>query len=301
MAFVFLREPGESNNEAVARCAEQALAAGPMASTIRVADYIAFLDAFAGRGKAIKDTATSCAMFGGACCIHAEAQEPRPPPPARAITTWAGVRGFVEDDPRTPEIEGAWIPADKLPNGVLRGDLPYICSTRGQMPLGNGKVYTWTHWQAAANGHLIVALDDGWIVRTAEGGGSPGGTGCRLSAAAKDLRTLSRPFRGVWRPNLMPGRRRADADTEPAPPPRSEPPAFLPLRRHDYGDSVRAWQRRLVAAGYELPKSTRENGTLDGDFGGETEQATKDCQRDNLLPQTGVVDRKTWEHAEAKR
>lgn len=203
----------------VADVAEEWLAAGPMAATIRTADYVRFLDAFAGKGASIKNTATSCAMFAGACLIHAGVQSQRPPPKARGITTWLGVHGF----------SGSWIPRALLEaEGVKRDDIWYICSERGSMPLGDGRVYTWTTWPAAANGHVGIARDDGWIVRTAEGGGAPGGTGCRLSDAPKDLRALSRTFRGVWRPNLMPGRRRGD--TEPAPPP-SWPPAPTDRRK----------------------------------------------------------------------
>ena len=294
---LFLRADDESNNDAVARCAEEALAAGPMASTLRVADYIAFLDAYAGKGKAIKGTATSCAMFAGACLIHAGALPPRPPPKARGITTWLGVPGFI----------GSWIPEALLgADGVQRGDVWYICSERGSMPLGDGRVYTWTTWPAAANGHVGIARANGWIVPTAEGGGSPGGTGCRLSATAKDLRKMGRGFRGVWRPDRMPALKREPADTEPAPPPSSQPPpvwvppSAIGLKRNDYSDTVRVWQMRLAAAGHKLPKSTRADGSFDGDFGAETERATLAVQRENLLPQTGVVDRVTWEKAVRK-
>jgi hypothetical protein len=93
----------------------------------------------------------------------------------------------------------------------------------------------------------------------------------------------------------------AEHPTEPAPPPSSQPPPhvvpWVSLRRHDYGARVREWQARLVAAGHALPKSTRKDGTLDGDFGDETEAATRAVQCAALLPQTGIVDRKTWEHA----
>lgn len=291
MTFVFLRGNDESNNAAVARCAEQALAAGPMASTLRVGDYTAYLDAFAGKGKAIKGTATSCAMFVGACLIHAGVLPPRPPPKARGITTWIGVPGFI----------GSWIPEALLgAEGVQRGDVWYICSERGSMPLGDGRVYTWTSWPAAANGHVGIARANGWVVPTAEGGGSPGGTGCRLSATAKDLRAMGRGFRGVWRPDRMPALKRETADTEPAqPPPVWVPPSAIGLKRHAYGDTVQIWQLRLQAAGYSLPRSFSK-GKPDGDFGVETEAATKAVQRDNLLPQTGVVDRSTWEKAVRK-
>ncbi len=203
-AFVFLRADGETDNDAVARCALEALAPGPMGHTIRGADYENFLSGAYGNGRAARTIATSCAVFAGACCIHAGAQKPRPIPKARAITTWLGVKGFIEDDPdTTPLIEGAWIPSDDL-DALLRGDVFYICSTAGRINLGGGKVYEWARWEAAANGHVgIVTTGEGWLWSTAEGGGSPGGTICRASAEPKDVRKLSRTFRGVWRPNLM--------------------------------------------------------------------------------------------------
>lgn len=203
-AFVFLREDGEPAGDRVARCAEQALAAGPMANTVRGDDYEAFLSAAYGDGKTARTIATSCAVFAGACCILAEVQKPRGIPKARAITTWLGVRGFIEDDEATEDvIEGAWIPLADL-DAPKRGDVFYICSTAGSIgKKGTPSYYAWTRWEAAANGHVGIVLDGGFVTKTAEGGGSPGGTGCRMSLAPKDIRALGRTLRGVWRPESM--------------------------------------------------------------------------------------------------
>ncbi len=265
-----------------------------MAATVRTADYVQFLDDAYGdgdmilnTGKALKNVATSCAMFAGGCCINAGVQEKRPPPRARAITTWAGVRGFVEDNPETEAIEGSWIPAEKLDEhgGIQRGDIFYICSAAGSMGVkGTPSFYSWTRWEAAANGHVGICLDDGYVTRTAEGGGSPGGTGCRLSAAAKDIRKLGRTLRGVWRPNLM--RARAVHDTKPD--------GFLELRRGMRGPRVGEWQTELLRLRYELPKFG-----ADSDFGGETEAATRAFQIKNTIPNTGIVDRRTFDTARA--
>lgn len=199
-AFVFLREDGETNNEAVARCAAEVLAPGAMGNSIRSDDYASFLEGAFGVGKGLIHIATSCAMFAGGVCIHAGAQDKRKPPKAPAITTWLGVRGFVEDDEDTDLIEGSWVPLAELGEaGPLRGDIVYICSSHGTL---GGR--TWTRWQDALNGHVIVLVEgSGWLWTTAEGGGVPNGTGCRLSAEPKDILRLSRPPRGVWRPNLM--------------------------------------------------------------------------------------------------
>lgn len=184
---------GNRAGDLVACCAETWLADGPMGSTLRTSDYVDFLSGAYGDGKTASTIATSCAVFAGACLILAEVMAPHPIPKKRAIHTWLGVRGF-ENDPSWRSMADL-----EAHGGPIRGDVFYICSTAGK--LGN---YTWTTWPAAANGHVIVTLDDGWVTRTAEGGGSPGGTTCRLSAEPKDLRKLSRPGRGAWRPGAMP-------------------------------------------------------------------------------------------------
>lgn len=218
MSYVFLREDDESPGAAVARCALEVLAPGPMGATLRRADYLWFLDyAYADKGEAVVDVATSCAVFTRALLVHAQVRPPKRPPVARAITTWLDVLGFVQDNPDTEELEGCWIPADKLTE-LEQGDIFYICSDRGSITHG-GKVYTWNTWLGALNGHVGACCEGfGWLWRTAEGGGSPGGTTCRLSDEAKDIRKLSRKFQGVFRPRLMPDHwALINAPTEPPP------------------------------------------------------------------------------------
>lgn len=190
----------------VASVAETWLADGPMGATLRSSDYRDFLSGAYGDGATAMHIATSCAVFAGACLILAEVVAPHPIPKARAITTWLGVQGFITDDPETEKIEGSWLPVADLEKhgGPWRGDVWYICSTAGRMPIGGGQFYVWTRWEAAANGHVGICLGDHWLTRTAEGGGSPGGTTCRISAEAKDIRKMGRTLRGVWRPAAMP-------------------------------------------------------------------------------------------------
>lgn len=184
---------GNRAGDLVASCAETWLSDGPIGNTLRGQDYEDFLAGAYGNGKAARTIATSCAVFAGACLILTGVVPPHPIPTRRAIHTWLGVRGFASDP--------SWRSVADLEahGGPLRGDVFYICSTRGQMG-----TYTWTTWEAAANGHVGICLDDGWITRTAEGGGSPGGTTCRMSAEAKDIRKMGRTLRGVWRPGAMP-------------------------------------------------------------------------------------------------
>jgi len=196
--MVFLPEDGESANNSVARCAEEFLAAGEMGYPVRRADYVSVLDyAYLDEGEEISSVATSCAVWAGAICIHAGAQAPRKRPKRPAITTWLGVLGFVQDDEDTPDlIEGSWIPGTQ---GWTRGDVCYVCSTAGKM--GD---YVWHRWEDAADGHVIILCNGaGTIWTTSEGGGSPGGTMCRLSKGPKDISKLSRPPRGIWRPDRM--------------------------------------------------------------------------------------------------
>jgi hypothetical protein len=175
--------------ERVAQVALDVLRDGPMGHTIRGDDYERFLEAAFGNGRQLRRVATSCAIFAGACLIQAGIQGRRAWPERRAITTWLGVPGFT----------GSWIPADQVELQV--GDIFYVASDRGKLG-----AYAWSHWQAAANGHVGMLVEGergGPMWRTAEGGGSPGGTICRLSDSRKNINELSRPLRGVWRPSLM--------------------------------------------------------------------------------------------------
>ena len=47
------------------------------------------------------------------------------------------------------------------------------------------------------------------------------------------------------------------------------------LKRNDKGGDVRRLQALLVANGHKLPSSTKQDGTFDGEFGGETERELK--------------------------
>lgn len=270
----------------VADVAEEWLAPGPMAYTLRTADYVRFLDAFAGKGKAIKGTATSCAMFVGACLIHAGVQAPRTPPKARGITTWLGVHGF----------SGSWIPRALLEgDGVRRDDIWYICSERGSIPLGDGRVYTWTTWPAAANGHVGIARADGWIVPTAEGGGSPGGTGCRLSDGPKDLRKMGRAFRGVWRPSLMNARTETNPDPSPQPPHPS-----LTLGEPTGRRVLRLTRPRMTGEDVRLFQGMAGNVATDGVYGPQSEARAREIQQKHGLLADGVVGLETWAKLEGK-
>lgn len=56
-----------------------------------------------------------------------------------------------------------------------------------------------------------------------------------------------------------------------------------PLRRGMKNDSVGRLQKALVGLGHAMPRSTNRDGTLDGDYGGETFDAVELFQRQNHL------------------
>jgi murein DD-endopeptidase MepM/ murein hydrolase activator NlpD len=77
-----------------------------------------------------------------------------------------------------------------------------------------------------------------------------------------------------------------DALVQPAPVhepvKKTKPLEFKPLRRGSKGKAVQSIQSKLKLK-------------ADGDFGPITEAAVKNFQKQSKLPQTGIVDRKTWD------
>lgn len=189
-AFVFLREDGETNNAAVARCAHQATEPGPMGRLVRPADYRSFIDgAFVDSAAApvFLSGGTHCAIFNRGCWVHAGVKERKGRPRVTGITSWLGVGWFQE-----PE----WIPVDEL-DTVLPGDTLYWCGFPGMNVV---------QWRSATNGHvgIVLAGGEGWNHPTAEGGGGVDGSVCRQSPGPKYvLASHNRPLRGVWRPDNM--------------------------------------------------------------------------------------------------
>lgn len=284
-----------------------------MGAYLRREAYVSFLAVW-GRAEELSRVRTSCAVFASAVKGHCGGPLTTP---YRADGSW-GINAWLALRFSRP----AWV--------------PWAGSGEPAPPVG--AILYWGS-KTGSNGHVGVVVErlPSGLYRTAEGGGSPtaadvatmraagasqtqiaatNGTVCRLSAPAGKSLALSagRRLAGWWDPRHM-GIPVTQADKQielrdtepaPAPPPSSQPPppwvppSAIGMKRHAYGDTVRIWQMRLAAAGHKLPKSTRKDGTFDGDFGDETERATLAVQRDNLLPQTGVVDRVTWEKAVRK-
>lgn len=179
----------DERGHAVAAVAREALAAGPMGRTVRAADYRAFLaTGFAvdtPQAPVYRSGGTHCAIFAR-CCLSAAFVLPLGKRPRiTGITSWLGLGWFSRP---------VWI--------------PYVEG----MVLEPGDIFYWSGgnrltWLAARNGHVGVAIEGtGHMWITAEGGGGPDGSTCRMSPAPKDIRLSNgRPLRGVWRVTRLPG------------------------------------------------------------------------------------------------
>ncbi len=232
---------------------------GTIGNTNRGDEYEAFLHAAFGRGAQLRRKRTSCAVFVGTCRVHAGNKPKRKWPRLNGICTWVGVGWFRR--------KREWIPY-KPGLKFRRGDIPYWC--------GGNRVT----WYGARNGHVGVLLEgEGYIWRTAEGGGGDG-TDCRQSDEPKDIRKhRGRPLRGVWREDLIAGLPGAGGEY-----------VAEEIRWGSVGSRVAMWQIKLMRNGYALPL-----WGADGDFGAETDAATRKLQKDRDPPETGIVDKKTWE------
>lgn len=190
----------------VADAARQALADGPMGKTLRTAEYREFIAC--GYDEDLTGVATSCGIWVRAC-LHAAG---RPPTKSgRARIGGALIGGWVE--------------------GVRVGDDAWT-DAEGNTP-EPGAILCWDVKRSLTGRcHVEVALEQlddrgTWLV--AAGGGGEDGTLCRL-VDDRDIAGLDAGYRkllGWWRPSRMTGWLE-DAiptvpDTEPAPPPESNP------------------------------------------------------------------------------
>lgn len=67
----------------------------------------------------------------------------------------------------------------------------------------------------------------------------------------------------------------------------TQPPT---IRKGSTGSAVKDWQALLLAEGYALPKYG-----IDGDFGSETDKATREWQKDVKIEVDGIVGPISWE------
>lgn len=258
--------------------------AGPVGCWLDVHRYKLFLDIWDNADQ-LRFVKTSCAIFAGGVLGHCgkPLRKPWRADGTWGITSWVGARlggtGWVHERDAEPE-----------PGCVFYRE--YSLRSSGA---------------AGHVGIFVERVGDKWI--TAEGGGSlrgadanklreefrsqpssvigrrikqTNGTVCRLSAP-KDVRAkdgLGRVLLGWWRP-------------EDIGVPDITGSTFNPIKRGDRGARVTAWQMRLCANGFDLPRYG-----VDGDFGAETESVTLALQAARGFAPTGVVDHETWIAAE---
>lgn len=279
MTFIFLPEDGASANDELARFHEEFLAAGNVGWVEREADFRWLMSHWL-KPQPWKQGGTTCALYQGSAMQACGIQAQRHVNTAYAITTWMKVGEYIQ-----PE----WVPFADIESGknpIIRGDILYWVGSRGMAP---------NVWRKLTTGHVgCVLTGDGFTWKTAEGGGGlPLGT-CRMSDAPKDITKTKngRALQGLWRPNHM--RSVIRGRREPEDIHDTQPDGFVELRRGMRGPRVGEWQNHLLRLHFELPKYG-----ADSDFGGETEAATRAFQIKNTIPNTGIVDRRTFETAKA--
>lgn len=191
-AFVFLWEDGESNGARLARCAHESLIHGPMGNTLNGDWYESVLRVW-DREEELRRIRTSCAVY---------------------MSTLLGWCGWPLNKPWNGM--GGWgIMSYPLQNGGLSGSwlnpLGYHHSSwvwaKGNTPESGDIFYRDYSKKATNSGHVGMFTDgEGNMWNTAEGGGAPDGTGCRASAAPKDIKakdSMGRVYVGWWKAALL--------------------------------------------------------------------------------------------------
>lgn len=301
MTFVFLRGDDETAGERMARCAREALADGPMGAYLNRERYVAFLEVW-GRADQLSRVRTSCAVFAAAVKGHCGGALTQP---WRADGTW-GITSWLALRFAKP----AWVPWD----GV------------GEPAPPVGAILYWGS-KTGSNGHVGVVVErlPSGLYRTAEGGGSPtsadvaamlaasatqtqvaatNGTVCRLSQAKSVALSAGRRLAGWWDPRHMgipitsADTQLALHDTEPAPPPSSQP--SLPLDEPSGRRVLRLTRPRMT--GDDVRDFQRSAGKIavDGVFGAQSEARAREIQQAHGLLADGVVGPKTWAKLEGR-
>jgi hypothetical protein len=157
-----------------------ALGSGPMSRAERRDYWRQF--AACGYGQDLSDVYSSCGVF------------------VRAVLHWAGRRATRPARLGQP-VNGGWL------EGMTFSHPAWMWNERGAKPTP-GCVFARDVNRATSKayhvGIFVEERDGGWI--TAEGGGAPGGTGCRLSASPKQIDkpdSSGRQWLGWWRPEAL--------------------------------------------------------------------------------------------------
>ncbi len=203
-AWVFLHEDGEGVNARVARCCVEALRAGPMGRHERGDFYREFIscdwDPPLTTGKGIETLSTSCGIF------------------LRGVLHWSG-RYTTRPGAIGQPLVGGWL------EGLHIGDKAWLDPHEGDPRPGDVFLRMYSKQSKGYEAHVGIFVEHlgGRRWRTAEGGGGVDGTRCRHEEREPWSQDSSgRVLVGWWRPERMEGFG-STADTEPAPPPESEP------------------------------------------------------------------------------
>lgn len=261
----------------MARCAREALADGSMGCYVRAEDYEDFISCGFSPALAppfsaanIRTIRTSCGVFARAV-LHNSG-------------VWPSTRAGKVGDP----LIGGWL------QGLSFSHPAFVkaAGRNGPQPDPGDVFYLeYSLSGPGTSGHVGVFVErtpEG-LWTTAEGGGSPSpteakglteaqilqtnGTMCRLSPAPKDIwghLSLNRIMLGWFKADKLAEISRAAGHSAPLPAPEPAPSVELsPCKRGQKGAAVKAWQERLLALGFKLPRYG-----ADGDYGGETQSAT---------------------------
>jgi hypothetical protein len=175
--FTFQPNPGESIGARIVRCCNQALAAGPMGQTQRSDFYRDFIacnqEKTQQAAQALTKVTTSCAMF------------------VRAVREWCGAPPVGPYRPGT----GMFVSM----GNVSLSSPAFVKLVAGATPNPGDYFYIATS-QTSNDGHTGIFIsqnsDGSW--QTAEGGGPPDGTTCRLSSRTISGSKFSNDARTLW-------------------------------------------------------------------------------------------------------
>lgn len=254
-----------TNAERIIAACHQALDAGPLGNKQRPADYRALIACGFDPALAPPFTASDIGTIKTSCAVF-----------ARGILHAAG-RPATRPGKVGQGILNGWLEGLTTSHPAWEWAIDSAGKSLGKRPPPGALFYRDYSRNFGALGHVGFLLFETapglWI--TAEGGGGDG-TECRISAIPKDFfakDVLGRIPVGWWRPELL------DGFTQATPPEPLPATTFRPCRLGDRDPTgttdgpVRAYQRRLMASG--VPGTSLPKYGADGDFGGETLQATK--------------------------
>lgn len=175
--FTFKANPGESVGARIVRCCNQALSAGPMGQTQRSDFYRDFIacnqEKTQQAAQALTGVKTSCAMF------------------VRAVREWCGAPAVGPYKPGT----GMFV---SLGNVSLASPA-FVKASAGAKP-NPGDYFYIASSQTSNDGHTGIFVsqnpDGSW--QTAEGGGAPDGTTCRLTSRTISGTKFTNDARTLW-------------------------------------------------------------------------------------------------------